>query len=321
VKDDASLFDVISFIVDETCSEIVGLKMHECTTKNMFLMTCDSDEIPIEDEMPEIAATESSVAKLQHLVNISERKSAVALVDTLKSPVKKHASKANWPALPPQFLSTNQPDTTILVDDTGIENFGLTHDMTGQKFSASDNTDTFQLATNTVKCQNIVLPDLSKTVIPTSNTYQSLFPVDDDEDIKDDESSDYGHQHMAQSFTSSDPLSNSKKKVVTSVHKNTAVTTYRFQTNGYEIIDEIIESLRDDPVSPDDLHWWMSQVRKDLNASKSSLAQSLRDTSRTVVAKAKRALTDAASTALVINMDKLNINSPVSALTDTETSQ
>jgi len=136
VKDDASLSDVISFIVDETCSEIVGLKMHECTTKNMFLMTCDSDEIPIEDKIPEISATESSVAKLQHLVNISEK--AVAVVDTLKSPVKKHVSKANWPALPPQFLSTNQPDPTILVDDTGIENFGLTHDMTGQKFSASE---------------------------------------------------------------------------------------------------------------------------------------------------------------------------------------
>jgi len=50
----------------------------------------------------------------------------------------------------------------------------------------------------------------------------------------------------------------------------------------------------------------MSQVCKDLNASKSSLAQSLHDTSCTVVVKAKRALTDAASTALVINMDKLN---------------
>ena len=49
LKDDASLFDVIFFIVDETCSEIVGLKMHEWTMKNMFLLTCDSDEFPIED--------------------------------------------------------------------------------------------------------------------------------------------------------------------------------------------------------------------------------------------------------------------------------
>ena len=256
VKDDASLFDVMSFIVDETCSKIVGLEIHECTTKNTFTMTFDSDKIPHEDEMPEIAATESSVAKLQHLVNISEKKTAVALVDTLKSPVKKFVSQAKWPALPSQFLSTNQPDTTILVDNTGIgftdEKFGLTHDMSGPKFSASDNTtdntDTFQLVTNTVKCQNIVLPDLSKTVIPTSNPYQTLFLADDDEDAKDDESSDYAHQHMAQSFTFFDPLSNSKKKVVTSVNKNTAVTAYRFQTNGYEIIDEIIESLRDDPV-------------------------------------------------------------------------
>ena len=45
-KDDASLFDVISFIVRKTCSEIVGLEIHECTTKNTFTMTFDSDEIP-----------------------------------------------------------------------------------------------------------------------------------------------------------------------------------------------------------------------------------------------------------------------------------
>ena len=32
VNDDASLLDVISFIVDETCSEIVGLEIRECTT-------------------------------------------------------------------------------------------------------------------------------------------------------------------------------------------------------------------------------------------------------------------------------------------------
>jgi len=46
-----------------------------------------------------------------------------------------------------KFLSTHQPDhqpdTKILVDDTEIGNFGLTHDMTGQKISAPDNTDTF----------------------------------------------------------------------------------------------------------------------------------------------------------------------------------
>ena len=92
--------------------------------ENTFTMTFDSDEIPHEDEMPEIAATESSVAKLQHLVNISEKKTAVALVDTLKSPVKKFVSQAKWSALPSQFLSPNQPDTTILVNDTGI--VGLT---------------------------------------------------------------------------------------------------------------------------------------------------------------------------------------------------
>jgi len=204
LKDDASLFDVISFIVDEEYSEIVGLQLRECTTKNSFLMTCDSDEFPTEDEILENSETESSVAKLQHLVNISERKSAVALAETLKSPVKQHVSRANWPALPSQFLSThqpdNQPDTKILVDETETENFGLTHDMTGQKFSAPVNTDTFKLATNTVKCQSIVLPDLSKTVIPTSNTFQSLFSADDDEDIKDDDTSDYAHQNMAQSF-------------------------------------------------------------------------------------------------------------------------
>ena len=120
--------------------------------------------------MPEIAATESSVAKLQHLVNISEKKTAVALADTLKSTVKKFVSQAKWPALPSQFLSANQPDTTILVDNTGIgftnENFGLTHDMSGPKFPASnnttDNTDTFQLATNTVKCQILSYPIFRK---------------------------------------------------------------------------------------------------------------------------------------------------------------
>jgi len=37
VEDDASLFDVISFIVDETCSDIVGLEIHECTRKTLSL--------------------------------------------------------------------------------------------------------------------------------------------------------------------------------------------------------------------------------------------------------------------------------------------
>jgi len=90
LKDDASLFDVISFIVNEECSEIVGLQLHECTTKNSFLMTCDSDVFPTEDEILENSETESSVAKLQHLVHISERKSAVKTLQFYLKIIKEH---------------------------------------------------------------------------------------------------------------------------------------------------------------------------------------------------------------------------------------
>ena len=137
-------------------------------------------------------------------------------------------------------------------------------------------------------------------VVPTSNSFAKLSD-NDDEDAKDDDSA-FAHANMAQSFLSCDQPSATKVTVVP--------TSYRFTTNGYEIIDEIITSLRNDPISSDDLNWWMSQVREDITNTRANLAQSFKDTARDYskgfVKKAKQSLHETTADLMMKNMDQMN---------------
>lgn len=82
-------------------------------------------------------------------------------------------------------------------------------------------------------------------------------------------------------------------------------------TNGYEIIDKIIASTtRNDPISNEDVYWWMSQIRKGVTRLRTDLSQSLKDTARdhsnNIIIKSKQTLTETARDLMITNIDKLN---------------
>ena len=101
-KDDASLFDVISFIVKETCSEIVDLTVYESTSDtNLFHITSgdvtadtpDDDEIlctatPDEVILDTTDVTPTSMTTLKDQVITSEKIIDEAIVATLRTPDK-----------------------------------------------------------------------------------------------------------------------------------------------------------------------------------------------------------------------------------------
>jgi len=307
-NDEATLFDVISFLVKQTCSEIVGLTVRELLQTNSFVMIClqdavdtpDDDEIPVnsntsDDDEILVNATVSvttSVTTLKDQVTTAAKIIDEALVDVKAMPA--------WSALSTCPGSDEPPVKLVDDNEFGVsgEYFGQIHDTSGQNNIASDITtvlpETFLPATNTVK-HHFVPPT---NVVPTSNSYSKLSD-NDDEDTKDEDSA-YAHANMAQSFLSQPSATKA----------TVAPTSYRFNPNGYEIIDEIITSLRNDPISSDDLTWWMSQVRKDITKARTDLAQSFKDTARDFakgfVKKAKQSLTETASDLMMKNMDQMN---------------
>ena len=281
-KDDASLFDVISFIVKETCSEIVDLTVYESTSDtNLFHITSgdvtadtpDGDEILVTATPDEVIldttdVTPTSMTTLKDQVITSEKIIDEAIVATLRTPDKYGPT---GPVLSTTVQSDDSSPTRKPVEDEAY--FNQIIDNSEQNLLASDMTakfksvETFWLATtNTVK-HNSALP---KSVVVTSNSFET-FSDDTDEDVKDEDST-YAHCNMGQSVSTHDQPSVTKTKE--------KPTKYRFSPNGHEIIEEIIDSLRNDPISDEDLTWWMSYARKEIGQCHSpSCSQETQQTS------------------------------------------
>ena len=281
-KDDASLFDVISFIVKETCSEIVDLTVYESTSDtNLFHITSgdvtadtpDDDEILVTATPDEVIldttdVTPTSMTTLKDQVITSEKIIDEAIVATLRTPDKYGPT---GPVLSTTVQSDDSSPTRKPVEDEAY--FNQIIDNSEQNLLASDMTakfksvETFWLATtNTVK-HNSALP---KSVVVTSNSFET-FSDDTDEDVKDEDST-YAHCNMGQSVSTHDQPSVTKTKE--------KPTKYRFSPNGHEIIEEIIDSLRNDPISDEDLTWWMSYARKEIGQCHSpSCSQETQQTS------------------------------------------
>ena len=111
-NDDASLLDVISFIVKAHCSEIVGLTVDECMRQtNTFVMTChpDVDDTLDDDEIlvNATASVTTSVTILKDHITTTEKMIDEALVDVKAMPA--------WSA-PSTCPGSDNPSAT-LVDD------------------------------------------------------------------------------------------------------------------------------------------------------------------------------------------------------------